>query len=157
MKEGMLHCIKVSVTVASTLGSHTRLSLLRRLREAQNTHSKVFTVPPEFLPWMRLSQIKPGAGNSNCTAFGDVLGILLLVFPRVPSAGSAWLCSALQKTLWKEILGGRRRKPKASRSPWKPGFQGSRWNLMFGVSFPVFLGLLSEIRIVTLVHTSEIL
>lgn len=38
---------------------------------------------------MRLSKLKPGAGKINCTAFGDVLGILLLVFPWVPSAGSA--------------------------------------------------------------------
>lgn len=113
----------VGVTAASTHGSHSSEALLGEARDTPGDNRKVLTVPPKFFPWMRLSKLKPGAGKINCTAFGDVLGILLLVFPWVPSAGSAWLCSVLQNA----VEGDSRREMQKTQSvrvslePWLPG------------------------------------
>lgn len=56
---------------------------------------------------MQLSKIKPGAGNSHCVAFGDVLGILLLVFSWVPGVAALHDCAVLSKNA---VEGDSRRK-----------------------------------------------
>lgn len=154
MKEGMLQCSNVGVPGASTQGSHSSEALLGEAQDTPGENSKVLTVPPKFFPWMRLSKLKPGAGNSNCTAFGDVLGILLLVFPWVPSAGSAWLCSALRIA----VEGDSRRETEKTRSvwvslePWVPGInvESYVWREFFS-----FLGSTFKIRVFPNCHINK--
>lgn len=101
---------------------HTALTppriLLVKHRKLWAVKAMFFTVLSKFFPWMQPSKSKPGARNSNCIAFWDVLGILLLLLSRVPRVADLHDCAVFSKMLWKETLGGRQKTWSVWVSPW---------------------------------------
>lgn len=108
-RKALLCCSAPMSTVASTHSSHSSRNTPGEAQKTPSSKSNVLTVPSKSFPWMQLSKSKPGARNSHCIAFWDVLGILLLLFTRVPRAADLHDCAVFSKMLWKETLGGRQK------------------------------------------------
>lgn len=154
MKEGMLQCSSLSGTLASTRSS-TPPGYSPGSTESSRQKRQCFTLPSKSPSRMQpqRSSWEPEA-FSNCIAFWNVLGILLLALPPGSQCnGSAWLCSVLQNA----VEGDSRRDTESLKHL---GFPVSlARNLLFSISFPVFSGIISKSfhsPSVILIHTSKI-